>query len=92
MCVYIYIYMQMHACYIHTLCVYMYVCMYVYIYIYITGVLETGVFGIVEMCLGLMRTVVFRDHEARVFASRSNIFQVTRKPLFLKPLFIEPQT
>ena len=42
--------------------------MYIYIYIYIhinlslTGVLQTGVFGIVEMCLALVRKLVFRDH------------------------------
>ena len=28
----------------------------------LTGVLQTGVFGIVEMCLALMRKLVLRDH------------------------------
>ena len=32
-----------------------------------------------------------RGSLSRVFASRSNIFQVTRKPLFPKPLSREPQ-
>ena len=41
--------------------------------------------------LALMRKLVFRDHYARVFASRSNICQVTRKPLFPKPLFMSPR-
>ena len=28
----------------------------------LTGVLQTGVLGVVEMCLALMRKLVFRDH------------------------------
>ena len=43
------------------------------------------------MRLALMRTVVFRDHYARVVASRSNVCQVSRKPLFPKPLLRKPQ-
>ena len=61
-------------------------CLLVYDSCAATWVLQTGVFGIVEMCLALTRKLVFRDHYARVFTSRSNIFQVTRKPLFSKPL------
>ena len=57
----------------------------------LTWVLQTGVFGIVEMCLALMRKLVFRGHEARVFACRSNICQVTRRYLFPKPLLSELQ-
>ena len=76
--------------------IYIYIIIYNYIYIYImhvyTCVLQTGVFGIVEMCLALMRQLAFRDHYARVFASRANICQVTRKPLFPKLLSREPQT
>ena len=41
------------------------------------------------MCLVPVRTLVFRDHQAGVFASLPNIFQVTRKPLFPKPLLRE---
>ena len=57
----------------------------------LTGVLQIGVFGIVDVCLALMRKLVFRDHQARVLASRENTCQVTRKPLLPKPLLREPQ-
>ena len=57
MYVYIYIYIYIHT-YTYTMCIYIYIYIYTYIYIYIyiyiislTGVLQTGVFGIVDCAL-----------------------------------------
>ena len=54
--------------------------------ILLTGVLQTGVFGVAETCPALVRKLAFRDRYASVFATQSNIVQVTRKTCFQKPM------